>query len=109
MTEKQPVNVIDIRPLKTLAVEILPKNYVLRESLLREPDSLLAEEFVDRIPIWLGLLDLGSVSTKMLEKLIGELERLRSDFAVLKKDVQTLKKRARLKEAVLPYEHSQGS
>jgi len=57
VSQLRPSAVVNIRQLKAFATLRLPKDSVLREALLREPDVLTAEDFVGRIGAWLRVLE----------------------------------------------------
>ena len=50
---------VDIRPLRAFALEKLPKDLMLRDFLLTEPDELPVEEFLSRLSVWIRLLKVG--------------------------------------------------
>ena len=52
---------VDIRPLKTFALEKLPRDLMLRDFLLTEPDELPVEEFLSRQSVWFRLLEIRDV------------------------------------------------
>lgn len=47
---------LNIRKLKLFAFEKLPKQSLLREIILSEPDELDAHEFIVKVDVWLKLL-----------------------------------------------------
>lgn len=48
--------VVDIRSLKTLAVEGLPSDSTLRKVLVAEPDVVAASDYVGKLGTWLAVL-----------------------------------------------------
>jgi hypothetical protein len=47
---------VDIRPLKRIAHDQLPRGSALREILLDEPNEMGIDEFLIKIDIWLKLM-----------------------------------------------------
>ncbi len=52
----QQKTVVDIRPVKRLASELLASTSVLRRVLLSEDDIMPATEFVAKLRTWLAIL-----------------------------------------------------
>jgi hypothetical protein len=52
----QPLQEVNIKPLKTLVLEKFPKDCPLRNALLAERDVLKIYEFLAKIETWLNLL-----------------------------------------------------
>jgi hypothetical protein len=56
----QPVTghqkVVDVRPLKMLAVERFPSGSILRRVLAAEPDVIPACDYVAKLSTWLAIL-----------------------------------------------------
>jgi hypothetical protein len=48
-------NRIDLRKLKTFAIEKLPIKSPLRDVLLSERDEMQTEEFIHKLSVWLKL------------------------------------------------------
>mgnify|MGYP001005640188 CR=1 FL=1 len=55
-SEMKSEKIVNITPLKQLAIERLPKDSTLREVLLCEPDEMTATEYLIKIPTWQKLL-----------------------------------------------------
>jgi hypothetical protein len=48
--------VVDIRPLKSLSVQLLPASSLLRRVLSSEPDKMQPAYFLAKLGTWLALL-----------------------------------------------------
>ena len=51
----QPREKVDMRALKSFAIQKLPKEWPLREILLSDEDELEITVFLARLPLWLRL------------------------------------------------------